>query len=106
MTTAQRLITALALTASLAVAATPASARPFNLNANGSYVLVPPTPESGPSTGSTGQPAIIRVTGRNGFAWGDAGIGAAGGIALLVILLGGALTASHQRGRRIPTPRI
>ena len=35
-----------------------------------------------------------------GFDWGDAGIGAAGGIALSMIGLGAVLTASHQRSRR------
>jgi hypothetical protein len=35
-----------------------------------------------------------------GFDWGDAGIGAAGGIALSMIGLGAALTVSHQRSRR------
>ena len=45
-------------------------------------------------------PTIVRVTTHsNGFDWGDAGIGAAGGLALSVIGLGGALAASGYRNR-------
>ena len=101
MTTARRFATLLALTASFAIAAAPASAWTSNLNAHGSYVLVPPAS----STGSNGQSAIIRVTGHSGFAWGDAGIGAAGAIAVLAILTGLVL-AFHHRGRRTATPQI
>jgi hypothetical protein len=48
-------------------------------------------------------PAVtaIEVPG-NGFDWGDAGIGAAGGIALLAMLGGLAMAAvQHRRGPRI-----
>jgi hypothetical protein len=105
MTTVQRFVALLALTASFAVAAAPASAWTSNLNAHGSYVLVPPAPSSAASPGSNGQPVIIRVTGHSSFAWGEVGIGAAGAIALLAILTGVAL-AVHHRGRRTATPRI
>jgi hypothetical protein len=41
------------------------------------------------------------VTARNsGFDWGDAGIGAAGGLALSMVGLGGALAVSQRRTRR------
>jgi hypothetical protein len=44
--------------------------------------------------------AVVRIqTPPNGFDWGDAGIGAAGGLALAMIGLGGALVVS-QRPRR------
>jgi hypothetical protein len=44
--------------------------------------------------------AVVRIqTPPSGFAWGDAGIGAAGGLALATIGLGGALIVS-QRPRR------
>ena len=38
----------------------------------------------------------------DGFDWGDAGIGAAGGIAVLAMLVGVAMAATHRRrGRRV-----
>jgi hypothetical protein len=44
--------------------------------------------------------AVVRIqTPPSGFDWGDAGIGAAGGLALAMIGLGGALVVS-QRPRR------
>jgi hypothetical protein len=44
--------------------------------------------------------AVVRIqTPPSGFDWGDAGIGAAGGLALAMIGVGGALAVS-QRGRR------
>src|SRR6185437_2330796 len=45
--------------------------------------------------------AVVRITTpASGFDWGDAGIGAAGGIALSMIGLGGALVVSQNRARR------
>ena len=46
--------------------------------------------------------AVVRIhtTPGGGFDWGDAGIGAAGGLALAMIALGGGLTVSQRRGRR------
>jgi hypothetical protein len=45
--------------------------------------------------------AIDRIqTPQSGFDWGDAGIGAAGGLALSMICLGGALAVSQNRARR------
>jgi len=39
----------------------------------------------------------------DGFDWGDAGIGAAGGVALLAMLVGLTLAATQRvRGSRIP----
>ena len=46
-------------------------------------------------------PVVLGVTaGSSGFDWGDAGIGAAGGIALAMIALGGTLAVSRRRTRR------
>ena len=39
------------------------------------------------------------TAGSSGFDWGDAAIGAAGGIALTMIALGGTLAASRRRTR-------
>ena len=45
--------------------------------------------------------AVVRIqTPPNGFDWGDAGIGAAGGLALAMIGVGGALAVSQRRPRR------
>jgi hypothetical protein len=46
-------------------------------------------------------PVVVHVSSPSGgFDWGDAGIGAAGGIALAMLGLGGALAASQRRTRR------
>jgi hypothetical protein len=46
-------------------------------------------------------PTIVRVTTPDrGFDWGDAGIGAAGGISLSVLGVGGTLAVSSRRSRR------
>lgn len=56
--------------------------------------------KSGPTMPLPGAPTIVRVTAPNGgFDWGDAGIGAAGGFALSMIALGGAVAASGRRPR-------
>ena len=48
--------------------------------------------------------AVVRVqTPENGFDWGDAGIGAVGGIALSMIGLGGVLAVSQNRRTRRTT---
>jgi hypothetical protein len=52
------------------------------------------------NTGSPPQ-AIVRVHApQSGFDWGDAGLGAAGGLALSVIAVGGAFAVSGRRSRR------
>jgi hypothetical protein len=77
------LATALAL---IAIAAPPASAAPR-----------PPTSEQASSrAGAT----IVRVEDRGGFDWADAGIGAAGGVALSVLSAGLALLISERRERQ------
>lgn len=58
-------------------------------------------PETVPS-GPPPQVTTFEVAG-DGFDWGDAGIGAAGGIAALVLAGGLATAAGHRRrGSRIP----
>ena len=61
-----------------------------------------PYPSGSNPTPATVPQAVVRVqTPQGGFDWGDAGIGAAGGLALSLIALGGGLAASSQRrGRR------
>jgi hypothetical protein len=106
MTTPQRITITLAVTLAFVTSASPALAGQFDLNSHGSYVpaagpahLLSPaaarTVTAGPS------PTIVRVTAPSrGFDWGDAGIGAAGGFALSMIAIGGALVVSGQRTRR------
>lgn len=50
---------------------------------------------------AAGASRTLGVTaGSSGFDWGDAVIGAAGGIALTMIALGGTLAVSRRRTRR------
>lgn len=80
--------------AALGVGAAPASARPYNLNANGSYV------PAQIATSQTGSHASVGVNARSGgFDWGDAGIGAGSTVLLTAGLLGGGLTR-RRRGHR------
>jgi len=54
-----------------------------------------------PSLHASVSPAAVRVqTPQSGFDWGDAGIGAAGGVALTILALGGGLLISQRRPRR------
>jgi hypothetical protein len=55
-------------------------------------------PFTGPSSRPRVPPAVVQIH-SNGFDWGDAGIGAAGGLALSMIALGGGLAASQRRTR-------
>jgi len=100
MTSTHRIITSIVLALGLATSAAPASARPYDLNAPGSYVPVH-TGQTRPLNNAVNTaPTIVRVTAPNsGFDWGDAGIGAAGGFALSMIGLGGALAVSQRRTR-------
>jgi hypothetical protein len=52
------------------------------------------------ATAATPPPVIRIQVAKGGFDWGDAGIGAAGGLALSMIGLGGVLGAAQYRGRR------
>jgi len=101
MTTRRRITTAVLVSLGFAISATPAMAYPTDLTPNGSEV-----PAGSPSALSqapvpTTPPTIVRVSPSSGaFDWGDAGIGAAGGLALAMIGLGGALVVSQRRPRR------
>jgi hypothetical protein len=105
MTTTHRISTGIVLALALGTAAAPVSARTFDLNANGAYVPsgAASLQATKPSRSVSPPPVIVRVTTPNsGFDWGDAGIGAAGGIALSMIGLGGALAVSQHRTHRTP----
>ena len=65
-----------------------ATARPVGPDPSGASYTIPQTP-------------VVRITSpASGFDWGDAGIGAAGGLAVAMLGLGGGLVISHQRPRR------
>lgn len=53
----------------------------------------------------TGLATVHAITPQNSFDWGDAGIGAVGGLALSALGVGGAFVISNQRrGRRPARP--
>jgi hypothetical protein len=62
------------------------------------WVVRPNPDEQNPAPAPTTIVRVITPTG--GFDWGDAGIGAAAGVALSMIGLGGALAVSQRRTRR------
>jgi hypothetical protein len=49
-------------------------------------------------------PARVRIVEvpSNGFEWGDAGVGAAAMLALVLVGVGVAMAGVHRRGRRFP----
>jgi hypothetical protein len=75
----------LALGAILPAAAT---AKPIGPDPTGASYTMPQSP-------------VVRITApTSGFDWGDAGIGAAGGLALAMLSVGGGLVLSRQRPQR------
>jgi hypothetical protein len=101
MTARHRIAAAVFVSLGFAVSATPALAWQSDLTPNGSQV-----PAGSPSvTRHAGIPAtpptVVRVVASDGgFDWGDAGIGAGGGVALSMIAVGGVLASSQRRSRR------
>jgi hypothetical protein len=101
MTTSHRITTSVLVALGLATGASPALASPFDLNAQGSTVPAGAASLRSQTTAPAGPPTIVRVSAPdNGFDWGDAGIGAAGGFALSMIGVGGAIAVSQRRTRR------
>ena len=84
-------------TAALTLALALATAAPAAAIENG-------PPSGGGSVGyapASTAPTIVHVTAPSGgFDWGDAGIGAGGGVALSILDLGSALAVSDRRTRR------
>jgi hypothetical protein len=113
MTPTHRITTTVAVVLSLAAAGAPTAAArdrgrsPVANQAAAVYSrqdksLIPITTphRDSPSDGITRQ-AVVRIQAPpTGFDWGDAGIGAAGGVALALLGLGGALAISQRRPRR------
>ncbi len=118
MTTTHRISTGVVLALALAAGGAPgASARPVGPDTPASGANPPATavysrqdksivPSTAPSrtarlAQASAPAAVVRVqVPASGFDWGDAGIGAAGGLALSMIGLGGALAVSQRRTRR------
>ena len=99
MTTTRRIVTVVCTVIALtATTAGSALAGQFNVNRNGSYVQVPPA-STQPALGSAGAvaPTIVRVTPASGFNWGDAGIGAAAGLAIAVLIAGSGVALTQRR---------
>ena len=115
MTTTHRITTTAAVILSLAAAGAPtAIARPVGADTATAANQAPATvysrpdksliPVTTPYRDSTSRPAsapqVVQVqTPQSGFDWGDAGIGAAGGVALAMLGLGGALVITHRPKR-------
>jgi hypothetical protein len=62
--------------------------------------MLPADPPQGSQTPTSLSPVVHVIAPNDGFDWGDAGIGAAGGFALSMLGLGTALTISQRRDRR------
>jgi hypothetical protein len=79
--------TALTLALGAIVPAT-ATAKPIGPDPTGASYTIPQTP-------------VVRIIApASGFDWGDAGIGAAGGLALSMTAVGAGLALSQRRSRR------
>jgi hypothetical protein len=99
MTTTHRIATGIAAAFALATAA-PASATPWDPNSRDPFIPTRPAPEPAmiaPAPSHAGKGAVVVITEPSGFDWGDAGIGAAGAIALALLGVGGALVISARR---------
>jgi hypothetical protein len=122
MTTTHRAATTAAVVLSLVAAGAPmAGARPADFTLGAKHAptsvysrpdksLIPvTTPYNGPiATPVASHQAVVLVQApHSGFDWGDAGIGAAGGLALAMLGVGGGLVISRQRPRRTrPTATV
>ena len=97
MTTAHRAATTALLALSLAATSAPtASARPGSAAHHPG--LVYSRQDKSLLAANDPPPAVVRIRSPGaGFDWSDAGIGAAGGFALSMIAIGGALVVSQRR---------
>jgi len=59
-----------------------------------------PKPAPSTTTPHGPPPEVVQISYRDGFDWGDAGIGAAGGLGLSTLVFGGGLVINEYRGRR------
>jgi hypothetical protein len=59
----------------------------------------PPDPTCPRCCSPAAEPTIVHLDSNSGFDWLDAGIGAAGGVAISIAAVGGVLIISQRRGR-------
>ena len=64
----------------------------------------PDTVDLAAGRSNAGQPVVSIASPQGGFDWGDAGIGAGGAVAIILLGLGAVLITSHRR-RGIKPPR-
>ena len=92
MSDPRRLLSTFAVTVAAAVAvAQPAFATPADFRSPGARVAHAGVSPAGPTI------QIIRSSPSSSFDWGDAGIGAGGAIAVVLVALGGVTLAGHRR---------
>jgi hypothetical protein len=97
--------TAAAVALSLGVIAAPAASAhipppdPYCANCSSTVAHSPGSPVGAPGSPVGAQPTIVHVEPKSGFDWLDAGVGVAGGIALSIAGVGGALAFSQRRER-------
>jgi hypothetical protein len=97
MITIRRIIAAVSAAILLAAGAGPAWAGEFNVDKQGSIVRVPSHVSPLASPVQSAPPTIVHIATAGGFNWGDAAIGAAAGVAIAFLLVGGGLVLT-QRG--------
>jgi hypothetical protein len=99
MTTTRRIIIA-AISAAVALGITTCSAlaAEFNVTSSGSYLQLHPHVALGAaSTARSISPTIVHITtAGSGFHWGDAAIGAAAAVAIVILLIGCGLAVSQR----------
>jgi hypothetical protein len=95
--------TTLALTLALGAIAPAAASARVDLNSPPAGFAI-----NSPPAGATQSPQpavqVVRVPAPGGFDWGDAGIGAAGGLGLSMLAVGGGLVIAQRRERRSSRP--
>jgi hypothetical protein len=77
---------------------TPYSNRALGVSRNDGYY--------GTAVSSTAHLLPLATTTNDSFDWGDAGIGAAGGLTISMLAVGGALALSQRRSRRTGAPAV
>ncbi len=106
MTTHHRIVPAAAVALALTVGAAPATARPNYLGAaQSANVRAGTQPPAQASTRPAPAATVVRIIpASGGFDWADAGIGAAGGLALSILGIGTALVLTDRHGRHPHRP--